>query len=55
MTLDDREVMKQLFGPTTECLPIEKLTARWDAGFSDAKAHLESCTYCASQRAGSIS
>lgn len=51
MTLDDREVMKQLFGPTTECLPIEKLTARWDASSSDARAHLESCTYCASQRA----
>lgn len=51
MVLDDRETLKELFGPTEECLPVEQIAAWRENRDAVTQAHLASCTYCASQQA----
>ncbi|QOY88149.1 hypothetical protein [Paludibaculum fermentans] len=54
MTLDDRDLLKQLFGATTECQAVESLAVRGPIESAAIQAHLGSCAHCAAQRAAYV-
>ncbi len=49
MRLDDQEVLKRLFGPTTECLGAEELNSRLERRDVETQRHLSQCPHCAAE------